>query len=81
MINVIDAKSDPIRPSDTGLDVGSDGDGLPRVGAGGASAGSTHSEASASSACSTHFGGEEYLVDSNEILPSEGETERDLCDQ
>ena len=81
MINVIDAKSDPIRPSDTGLNVGSDGDGLPRVGTRGASADSTHFEASASSACSTHFGGEEFLVDSNEILLSEGQAERDWYEQ
>ena len=66
MINVMDAKRDPIRPSDTGLNVGSDGDGFPRVGAG---------------AGLPRVGGEKFLVDSAEILPSEGQAERDWYEQ
>ena len=66
MINVIDAKSDPIRPSDTGLKVGSDGGGFPKVGAG---------------AGLPRVGGEKFLIGSNEILLSEGQAERDWYEQ
>ena len=53
MINVIDAKRDPIRPNEKGLNVGSCG----------------------------IMESKKFLVDANEIPPSEGQAERDWYEQ